>query len=177
MSHAVFWSQFADESVILPLALAMGVTLALLGWRQGAKGWLIAVLGTLGTIIAAKLVFLTIRGLLPFDLVSPSAHVAAGALVYGSLTALLLRGGRAGPRTAIVTSLLFAYLFGTSRIELGAHSQSEVLVGAIVGLIGSVTFVRIAGRMPRGFNRIRLAAASALAVLLVYGHRFSGERL
>jgi membrane-associated phospholipid phosphatase len=172
---SLFLSDFADQGVILPLALVMALTLRLLGWRRGAIGWLIAVGGTLGAIVLAKLVFLTLPSLLPFRLVSPSAHAAAGALVYGSLLALLLRGGRAGPRTAFVTSTLFALGFGTTRLDLGVHSLAEVLVGAGLGIIGSISFVKIAGRMPHSVNRLRLAAASALVILLVYGNSLSGE--
>jgi hypothetical protein len=35
----------------------------------------------------------------------------------------------------------------------------------------------LAGRMPRGVNRLRLAAASAMVVLAVYGHSLSGEHV
>jgi hypothetical protein len=180
LSWVDFLSDFADESVIIPLSMVIGLVLWLLGWRKGCYGWLIAVFGTLSGIVLSKLFFYFLTGFrfihLPINLISPSSHAAAGSLVYGSLLALLLRGGRAGMRTALVTSGLFALFFSLTRLELGVHTRSEVLFGSLLGMAGAVAFVRIAGKMPHELNKIRLAAASAIVVLMVYGHKWKGEQ-
>jgi membrane-associated phospholipid phosphatase len=174
---AWFLTAFADQGVMVPMSLAMTLVLWALGWPQGAKGWLIATVGTLTAIVAAKIIFYIFTGYMPFHLVSPSSHAAAGAMVYGSLLALVLRGGRAGVRTAIVTSSLFAIGFSATRLKIGAHSNSEVIVGSILGILGTIAFVKIAGRMPTSVNRLRLAGATALVVLALYGHRWDGETM
>jgi membrane-associated phospholipid phosphatase len=173
----IFLSDFADQAVIIPLSLVMAVTLWLLGWRRGCYGWLLSVGTTLSCIVASKLFFYLIRSFTDFgvNLLSPSSHAAAGALVYGSLFALVLRGGRAGVRTAIVTSCCFAWFFGFTRIELGVHTRSEVAFGSLIGILGAIMFVKIAGKVPHTLNRIRLAAAAVLIILLVYGHTLKGE--
>ena len=179
LSWVNWLSNFADQAVILPLTLAIALTLWLFGWRKGAYGMIVSVLGTLVAVVATKLFFYFLTGFhalrLPIGLVSPSSHAAAGAVVYGILVALLLRGGRAGVRTAAVTSCFFALFFSLTRVELHVHTRSEVVFGSLLGVIGAITFAKIAGRMPREFNRVRLAGAAGLAILLMYGHTLHGE--
>jgi len=38
-----FVTDFADQAVVLPLALAIGVTLAVFGWSRAALAWVVAV--------------------------------------------------------------------------------------------------------------------------------------
>lgn len=175
VSLAWFLTNFADQALIIPLSLVMAIGLWMSGWRRGAKGWLVAIIGTLCAVVVAKLGFYVIAGLLPFRLISPSSHVAAGALVYGILLALLVRGRQAGIRSALVSSSLFAICFAATRLELGAHSRAEVIVGSILGIMGTIAFVRLAGQMPESFNRLRLGFGAALVIFSLYGQRLNGE--
>ncbi len=173
-----FFSNFADEAVILPLSIAIGATFLIFRWQRGAISWLIAVVTTLATVVMLKLFFYIVRGFVDFgiNLRSPSSHAAAGALVYGTLLALLLRGSRAGIRTVLASSGAFALFFSLTRIELRVHTRSEVVIGSLLGIIGAMLFVILAGRLPLDTNRrIKLAVVSSLIIVTVYGNRLSGE--
>ena len=53
-----FITDFADQAVILPLVLAIGIALLAQGWRRGAAAWALAVVATFAAMLALKLVFL-----------------------------------------------------------------------------------------------------------------------
>ena len=53
-----FITDFADQALILPLVLAVAVSLLLQGWRRGAGAWLLAVFMTFAVMVGLKLVFL-----------------------------------------------------------------------------------------------------------------------
>src|SRR5450432_1483592 len=53
-----FLTDFADQAVVLPVAVVVAIVLAVMGWRRGALVWL-GVLGvTFGVILVLKLGFL-----------------------------------------------------------------------------------------------------------------------
>jgi membrane-associated phospholipid phosphatase len=172
-------SDLADQAVILPLSLAIAIFFWLIGWKRGAYGWLLAVFGTLSCVVISKFTFYLIQSFvrLPIALTSPSSHAAAGALVWGSLAALCLRGGRAGVRTAIATSGLCATLFSLTRLQLGVHTRSEVVTGSLIGVLGCVAFVVLAGRTRRAFYRVRLMALAATVVCCTWGSSLHAEHL
>lgn len=173
----VSFSDLADEGVVLPLSLLLTVFFCLMGWKRGVLGWLIACGGTLTVVVLSKFLLYMVNAFvhLPVGLVSPSAHAAVGSLVWGSLAALVVRGGRAGIRTALVTSGYFAIMFSLTRLELGVHTRSEVILGSIFGLIGTVAFVKLAGKTKRAFYRVRLIALTAIVVWCTWGYRTHGE--
>ena len=47
-----FLTDFADQAVILPLALAIGIALLMQGWRRGAAAWAAAVFATFAAMLA-----------------------------------------------------------------------------------------------------------------------------
>ena len=168
-----FITDFADQAVVLPLAVGIGLTLLLSGWRRGAIAWGVVVVATLASVGVAKMVVADCGGLLPIPpgLHSPSGHTASAAIVYGGLVALLCpRLGR-----GIGVPLLaggFALVIGFTRLALHIHTPFDVLAGAAIGIAGAVLLARAAGERPPGL-RIGRAAAVAFAVLLV----FHGEHL
>jgi len=141
-----YLTDFADQAVILPLVLATAIALALQGWRRGALVWVIVVLGTFTATLGLKLICLACTPIFgPMDLHSPSGHVAAATVVTGGLAAMLTRR-----RAAILpAALLAAVTIGVSRVVLGAHSLSEVVLGAMVGLAGAAALAGFAGAPPR----------------------------
>lgn len=54
----VFLTDFADQAVMLPLALAVAIALAVMGWRRGAMVWLGIVCGTFGLMLGLKFIFM-----------------------------------------------------------------------------------------------------------------------
>jgi hypothetical protein len=80
-------------------------------------------------------------------------------------------------RTTLCTTGFFALLFSLTRVELQVHTRSEVIVGSLLGVFGAVLFAKIARQMPREFRRIKLAAAAALVILLMYGRTLPAEQI
>jgi membrane-associated phospholipid phosphatase len=176
-----FLTDFADQAVILPLALVLGLIMLAMGWRRGAFAWWVAVGATLGSMLILKLIFLACGWRAPeLGLHSPSGHTASAALVYGGLLGLLIpRRARIAGRVAICVVL--ALLFGTTRLALGAHSVPEVLVGGAVGLAGALLMVALAGERPVATRSWRFNLAIGAVVLVIgvalHGRHLGAERM
>ena len=163
-----FVTDFADQAVLLPLALVVSVCLGLAGWWRGAGAWLLGVGTTLALMLFLKVGFIACS---PDDVLrSPSGHTAAAAVVCGGLIVVL--GGRR--RWALPVSALAALLIGGSRLMLGAHTPLEVLVGGAAGIGGAVLTALAAGPMPE-FRRNRVAMAALLVVVVLHGLRMPAE--
>jgi membrane-associated phospholipid phosphatase len=163
-------TDFADEAVILPLAVAVGLVLLLLGWRRGAFAWLAALGVTFGTMLSLKLAMIPCG---PPPLHTPSGHTAAAAVVCGGLALILGRGRYAGavPLAAAAAALVV----GLSRLVLGLHTAPEVIVGGTVGIAGAMLLDRVAGRPPLDLN-LRWIIGTVVAVLVLFhGLRLPAE--
>lgn len=169
-----FITDFGDEAVVLPLALAVAAALALAGWRRGAASWLLCIAATLFAVMLGKLAAHACGPVPLVSLRSPSGHTAAAAVVAGGLLALV-----APPhwrvRLAAGAALLVAIVVGFSRVALGAHSRSEVVVGAMIGVAGAVVLAYLAGKRPAGLRwSVPIAAAIGVAVLM-HGEHLRAE--
>ncbi len=167
-----FITDFADQALILPLVLAVAVSLLLQGWRRGAGAWLLAVFMTFAVMVGLKLVFLACAPSLGIgDLRTPSGHVAAATVVAGGLAALVPR------RRVIVLALAAgaAMVIGASRLALGFHSLPEVVLGAVVGLGGAWALLMLAGRPPSGLNARRIAVVVAAVAVIFHGLHLPAE--
>jgi membrane-associated phospholipid phosphatase len=164
-----YLTDFADQAVILPLVLAVAIALAVLGWRRGALIWLLVVAGTFSATVAFKLMFLACSPVFgPLDVHSPSGHVAAATVVSGGLAAMFTRR-----RVSILpAAVLAAIVIGVSRVVLGMHTLPEVIVGAMIGLVGAAALLRLAGPPPP-----RLRVAPLIAVVVVVATVFHGLHL
>jgi membrane-associated phospholipid phosphatase len=167
-----YLTDFADQALILPLVLAIAVALAVQGWRRGALTWLIVVAGTFAATLGFKLLFLGCSPVFgPMDVHSPSGHVAAATVVTGGLAALLTRH-----RTTILpAALLAAIVIGVSRLILGAHTLPEVIVGALIGLAGAATLLRVAGTPPPTLRIVPLIAVIVVVAALFHGLHLPAE--
>lgn len=162
-----FLTDFADQAVILPLMLAVALALALGGWRRGAVAWLFGIAATLAAVLLGKVFVCACDPLPMLDLRSPSGHTAAAAVAYGGLLALLAPSGRRAPLLAAAGAVAAAVLIGGSRLALGMHTASDVLVGAVAGVAGALVLARLAGARPPRLPRA-LPVAAALAVVIVF---------
>lgn len=175
-----FLTDFADQAVVLPLAAAISITLLLLGWWRGAIGWVLAVPATLAIILSLKIIFYACHAVLPdFGVRSPSGHTASATVVYGGLLALFGKRG-VGHTTRhllliALAAVLLALLFGFSRVDLGLHTVPDVLVGGVVGIIGAILFVLLAGQPPEGFRRWTLGAVALTVAVLCHGRELQAE--
>ncbi len=165
-----FVTNFADQAVILPLVLAIGCTLAALGWVRGALAWVLAVSAILALMLSLKLVAFACG---PPELRSPSGHTAAAAVVLGGL-AVVLGHGRRG-RAVLLAAGLGCVLIGISRLILGVHTAPEVAVGGTVGIGGALALRWLAGTPPRGLRPGWLAAVAVTVVVLFHGWHLDAE--
>ncbi len=166
---------------MLPLAFAVAVMLAAIGWPRGAAAWSVGVVATFAAVLLGKLAVFACPGDLASTLRSPSGHTAAAAVVYGGLLALpASRRFRPLP-VALLCGGGLALIFGASRLLLGVHTVTDVVVGGLCGVAGLWLMLRLCGPMPRRLMRARpgvaLAAAVALCLftLLLHGHRLAAE--
>lgn len=181
-----FVTDFADQAVILPLAVVVAVILWAQRRRRVAAAWLVAIFGVLGVVLTLKVACYACGGLLPilgpsrWALQSPSGHAASAAVVYGGVAALSVTrtrpGAASGMLAALVTAVAMAGLIGATRVQLGAHSLSEVAVAASIGVSGAVIFTWLAG--PRVNNRsgLPIIAGVMLVLLVLHGYHLPVER-
>jgi membrane-associated phospholipid phosphatase len=167
-----FITDLADQAVILPLVLAVGIALLVQGWRRGAAAWVAAVVATFSVMLVLKLFFLACSTTLgTTGIQTPSGHVAAATVVTGGLATLLFRRSA----TFLPVAALAAIVIGISRIVLGAHSLPEVALGAVVGLAGALTLRLLAGRPPPGLDIRRIAVVAAGIVVVFHGLHLPAE--
>ena len=177
-----FATDFADQAVLLPILALVAVLLgAQRQWRV-MTAWVVSISGVCAVVLVLKIAFYSCGWAWPAldadaaDLRSPSGHTAASAVVYASLLVLLLPGTRrAAILTASIGSASVAAAIGATRIGLAAHSLSEVVVGAAIGITGALAFALLAGgRIPRSTGR-PILVASLVAAILLHGRHLPAE--
>lgn len=177
-----FITDFADQAVILPLAAVVFlILLAQRRWRV-AGAWMLAVPGVLGTLLLLKIAGYACGWLLPaldperLALRSPSGHVASAIVACSGVAAL--QAGRlrvAATFAALAAALAVAVIIGTTRVLLGAHSMSEVVVAAGIGGAGAVAFARLSGRCLLEKSGLPTAAGAVAVLVLLHGYHLPAE--
>jgi hypothetical protein len=126
---------------------------------------------TLAAVVVAKLGFLACRPVFgPWEIQSPSGHVAAASVVAGGLVALLT--GRC--MLSLGAAVSAAMIVGVSRLVLGAHSVPEVLIGSVLGVAGTAAVSHFAGP-PQVRRPVILLAVTVLVALLLHGVHLPAE--
>jgi membrane-associated phospholipid phosphatase len=97
--------------------------------------------------------------------------VAAATVVAGGLAGLLLQGRT----TAMLLAALAALVIGISRLVLGVHSPTEVIIGACVGLAGAWVLLELAGPRPTRLDAWRVAVIAAIVALIFHGLHLPAE--
>ncbi len=171
----LFVSDFADQAVMLPLALVVLVGLGILGWWRGAFAWMAAVGGTFAVIVVLKAGFFSLAGTFGSDYaLSPSGHVASACVVYGGLAVLLLRGSV--PRVLLAAiPVAVVLVIGASRLALGVHTLPEVVIGAMVGAAGLVALAATMGERP-AVAGWAVTALGGVTVLALHGLHLPAEQ-
>jgi membrane-associated phospholipid phosphatase len=153
--HGVlFWhllTRLGEMQILLPAALLAILTLlrrrdsrALAGW------WGLFLLAAALLTTASKLAFMGWGiGSAELDFTGISGHAMFAAAVYPLLLGTL--ASHASPfsqRLAVGVGFVLALLVAISRLEVGAHSVSEVIAGLLIGGGASVGAMALA-RLPR----------------------------
>ncbi len=169
-----FLTDFADQAVVLPLAGAVLLALAALGWRRGALAWGGSVAGVLAAVLLLKLVVMACGGKWGLvGLASPSGHTAGAAVVFGGLLALML------PRSSVWVAAgaggAFALAIGLTRLALQVHTVADVVVGASVGVAGAVAMRLLAGPRPPRVAPRWVVLVAAVIMVAFHGQRLPAE--
>lgn len=148
-------SALTDTPSVLGLVVGAGSMLALLRcWRRLAV-LLVSVLVELATYVSVT--FLVARprpdvalGMVPVTGSYPSGHAAMGVALYGALAVIVvsLLPRPLVPTAAATTTVLVVVAVSLSRLYLGLHYLSDVVVGVLLGLAALVVAVVAARSLP-----------------------------
>lgn len=152
-------THLGSSSLLLPLFLLVvwGV------WRSGhtvaARTWLSGVLAAAVLTLFSKCLFMGWGiGSATLDFTGISGHAVLAASVYPVLLHWLLAPPPVGLRyLGVVVGLLLAAAIAVSRVVLGAHSASEVIIAWCIGLLVSTLAVRAMPQPGRPPGWVRLA--------------------
>lgn len=168
---SVFVATFADAALVIPAAvLVFGYLLAVRHGRSAAA-WA-AALGAAGALtLAAKLLFHACGGsIAESEVVSPSGHVSAAVVFYGSLALLFGAGRSAGLRRLLgIAVALVVVAVAISRVRTHAHSWAEVGIGFGIGCLGLAIFAGLFRAVPAAVLPWRPALYGFLILLIVIG--------
>jgi membrane-associated phospholipid phosphatase len=139
-----FWmdaSALGSSKLLIPAAV---VTAGVGRMQTAGRAWLIGIAVMSTIVLASKIAFFGWGiGLRAVDFTGFSGHTAIAAAVYPVIMAALAH--HHGPRVrrmAVCTGILIAGTIGIARVQLNAHSISEVLTGGLLGLAVSVFIVQ-----------------------------------
>lgn len=180
-----FLTDFADQAVMLPVVVAVTITLALLRRARLALTWVLALGGVFATVLLLKLAGYACEQLYPalppaqLGLVTPSGHVAAGATIYGGMLGILFsdpaRGLRAVIRRSCLLALGVAVVVGVTRVLLGEHTVVEAIVGGAVGVGGAAALAALTHPRLQELPRAAVLGVTVAVVVLFYGSHLSWE--
>ncbi len=169
-----FLTDFADQAVVLPLALVTAIVFAASGWWRGLAAWLLAVGGVLGTIMLLKVAFAGCAVLGAHTGVrSPSGHTGSACIVYGGILLLMLRGWLPKP-VLLLLPVAVALLFGASRLLLQVHTPGDVVVGGLVGMAGIAALSRLSGPVALRYKST-LVLVLVLLMATLHGRHLGAE--
>lgn len=164
---ATFWhfiTRFGETGVVLPAAL---LVLAWL-WRRApvaALGWAGALAGAIALVAATKIAFMGFgQGIAALDFTGLSGHSMFAGAAYPLLGWAALAGTAQPWRLAgLAAGSALALLVAISRVPVQAHSVSEVVSGAALGLAVAIAGMQLARRHPPA-PALRPAALAGLVV-------------
>ena len=167
-----FVTSFGDAGLMVPTAIIIGVWLYIAQGRGAALLWLglFSAAGLL--VIATKVAFLGFGlGSRRFDFTGISGHAMMSMAVF-PVTLQLMGGTRRPAKRWLLLPLgiVLAAVIGVSRVQIGVHSVSEVVIGIVVG--GSVAlFFSLTAKLPaERMKTVPVISAVLLAVFLAgYG--------
>ncbi|HEX2531385.1 MAG TPA: phosphatase PAP2 family protein [Burkholderiaceae bacterium] len=141
---------FGDTVVLLPAALTIAVWLAIgRAWRMAAI-WCVLFSVGLTLVAATKIAFVGWGiGIRSLDFTGFSGHAMRATAVIPAMLYLILQRT---PRTVRITGVMFGFAVGAlisfSRVVVHAHSVSEMVLGAMLGALISIWFIRASTDIP-----------------------------
>ncbi len=175
LTVAAFVTDFADQAVLIPSAIAIAVGFGAAGWYRGALAWSGVLACTWVSILLLKLACLLFGLLWVEGLHSPSGHTAGAAAAAGGFLGLVVRRRGGDWRWTIPISAGLAVIIGLSRLALHVHTGLDVLVAGVVGVVSAMALVTLAGPPPSRLRLSPIIMALAVMILLLHGSQASAE--
>ena len=172
---AAFVTDFADQAVLIPSAIAVAIGFGAAGWYRGALAWSGVLACTWVSILLLKLACLLCGSLWAEGLHSPSGHTAGAAAAVGGFFGLIVRRRGGDWRWTIPISASLATAIGLSRLALHVHTGLDVLVAGVAGVISAMVLVMLAGPPPPRLRLSPIITALAVMILLLHGSQASAE--
>jgi len=179
MSWWPFVTALGDTGVVLPAFAFAAGWLAVRRQVGMCLSWTMLLMLVGGVVIASKLAFMTWNlGIGALDFTGLSGHTAMSVVVWPPLCVLLARREGCQRAVAGMAGVVLALLIAWSRIELHAHSVSEVVGALLIGLPGVAILFRTRWSYWAVSGGRMLLIFALLAMLpLTYGHRFPSDKI
>jgi membrane-associated phospholipid phosphatase len=172
---AAFVTDFADQAVLMPSAIAVAIGFGVAGWYRGALAWSGVLACTWMSILLLKLAYLLCGSLWVEGLHSPSGHTASAAAAAGGFFGLIVRRRGGDWRWTILISAGLAIAIGLSRLALHVHTGLDVLVAGVLGVCSAIILVLLAGAPPARLRLSPIITALAVIIPLLHGSQASAE--
>lgn len=175
MLPSSFWSaitRLGEAQILLPAMLA---AVLWLGVRAGAPRpawtWVAAVAVAAVLTTVSKVAFIGWGiGYAPWNLAGVSGHSMFAAAVLPMLALLAVASaGPAARRLAVAGAVALAAVIAWSRVEVGAHSRSEVLIGFGLGLCAAMIAVRVCTTTRSPWSPLLVGVLGAWLLLMPIG--------
>ncbi|MDQ9169137.1 phosphatase PAP2 family protein [Oxalobacteraceae bacterium R-40] len=150
-----------DSKVMLPAAAFILAWLASAGARKAVLWWCLLFGMAFALVVASKLAFIGWGiGIPALDFTGISGHAMRATAIIPVLVFLVFQQSDARiQKLAVSGGFLLGVLIAMSRVMVGAHSVSEALAGASLGIAVSAAFLRFAQPMqPLVINRALVAS-------------------
>ncbi|HXW64736.1 MAG TPA: phosphatase PAP2 family protein [Burkholderiaceae bacterium] len=178
-SFSAFLTGAGDSGVLLLLSLISAALIWL--WHSGRAAWLLlrSVLLAVLVVTVLKVLFLSCAAHWQPDLVSPSGHACLSAAVFGSLGVVAAAGRGALARLVIALLVALAVaIIASSRVLIGVHTWTEVIVGLLVGVLALVLFAWSYTRSaPPRIELVTFGVTLLATMMLTFGIRLPGESI
>ncbi|MBB4846020.1 membrane-associated phospholipid phosphatase [Paucibacter oligotrophus] len=138
-------TRLGEAQILLPLVLVAALWLC---WRAGeaafVRRWLFWLCAAAGLTTASKLAFIGWGwGVEAWDFTGISGHAMFAAASLPGLAWVLARSrGEWMQKCAVGLAFALAALIAYSRLEVGAHSPSEAVLGFVIGSAASLMSLR-----------------------------------
>ncbi len=151
-------SALGDSRALLPLAVILALflpaTFRPLLWR-----WAAAIAVVASVTLASKIAFMGWGlGVKSWDFTGISGHAAMSSTLYPVVCWLLASGRSRQPWAWAIAGAVLALAIAWSRVPLGAHSLSEIIIGLGLGMTASACVLR-GIRVPASAVAARIHAA------------------
>jgi len=179
VSFSSFLTGAGDSGVLLPIALISAALLWL--WHSGRAAWLLlrSVLLAIVGVSFLKVYFLSCGAHWQADLISPSGHACLSTAVFGSLGIVAATGRGVYTRAGIgALAALLVGIIASSRVVIGVHTWTEVLVGLAVGGGALLSFAwSYARTAPPRIDLMTFGVALLATMMLTFGIRLPAESI